>query len=176
MFSSRYGWLSIGLLCLLLGSASGQVTTIKPRAEQLLGSWQSKAQMKQTDIEMRMEGEKRFVSTKLVEDRLTGAFVFTKRTTVPILISIDLQSDWMLKGDHLCERLKTFRIGVLSKPDDAVLPDLLVQHLVQNLQKQYGEQHKSGRESCNQIVNIESKRFVLRDGRSTRVTSFTRAK
>ena len=165
------------VLCLPLFSvAQSQTKTRSVKPSQLLGVWYGKAGMKQADLEMYLEGEKEFISPTKLQDRLTGSFVLKKITSVPILVSIQLKSNWYVRDGYLCERLKSFHVGIVSKPDGTVVPPLMVAELVENLQGKFDEQAKSGRDVCNQLISVAPNTFTLRDGSSSMVTKFKRLK
>ena len=144
--------------------------------DSIIGSWSGKAGLRETDMDMWIEGTKRFTADGQVSDRLTSTFVFKQQTQVPVIIAMNLDAKWSLSGSYLCEQVTRFDVSVVSRPNDAIVPAMLVAQLVERLQGSLQARVKSNKPLCNDIVFFKPNEFRLRDGSSTMVTRFERRK
>ena len=142
----------------------------------IIGSWSGKAGLRETDMDMWIEGTKRFSANGQVNDRLTSTFVFKQQTQVPVIIAMNLDAKWSLSGTYLCEEVTRFDVSIVSRPNDALVPAMLVAQLLERLQGSLEARVKSKKPMCNDIVFFKPNEFRLRDGSSTMVTRFERRK
>jgi hypothetical protein len=134
--------------------------------------------LKQPGVEMTTSGEKTFISSTKLEDRMTTSIVLKHHSPVPVVLGITLDSDWILirNGTFLCETLTRFSVSLVSKPDDNALPGILVAQLMEQMQTGFKTQVAAKKANCNAIEMSAPTVFALKDGQSGLITQFKRVK
>ena len=159
-------------------SLSQTVTVLPLSAEKLTGTWLGTSELKQPGVDMHTSGEKTFISSVKLEDRMTTSIVLKHHSPVPVVLGITLDSDWKLirSGSYLCETLTRFSVSLVSKPDDNALPGILVGQLMEQMQNGFKAQVEAKKANCNAIQMSTPTTFALKDGQSGLITQFKRVK
>ena len=179
MVSKRFFfWVCLIGLCAPNLSYSQAVKVLPLSPEKLTGTWLGSSELKQPGVDMNTSGEKTFISSSKLEDRMTTSIVLKHHSPVPVVLGISLESDWKLirSGSYLCETLTGFSVSLVSKPDDNALPGILVGQLMEQMQNGFKAQVSAKKANCNEIELSAPNVFALKDGQSGLITQFKRVK
>lgn len=171
-------FLSAILLPTVLLAQTKAVTVLSIDAKRLMGTWLGSSELKQPGVDMMTDGEKRFAPNHKLVDRMTTSIVLKEHSAIPVVLAVTLESDWKLirDGGYLCETLANFSVSLISKPDDNILPGILVAQLMDQMQSGLKSQVAAGKANCNQVEMSSNNAFALKDGQSGLITQFKRVK